>query len=167
MSNYFTLLQLPKSFTIDLVQLEKNYLKQQQAVHPDRHISSDAAARLAAAQQSSIVNEAYQTLKSDLKRAEYLLKIKQGVAANAHTISDPELLMESMEMREELAECLTTEALAAFAAKAGKQREAAVQEIGVAFENQHFEVAERLILRLKYLTKLADEIRLKRVALSA
>jgi len=54
--------------------------------------------------QSSVINKAYHTLKDPLSRAQYLLK-EQGIQVNeGDSLSDPELLMEVMEFREELEE---------------------------------------------------------------
>ena len=59
--------------------------------------------------QSSVINKAYHTLKDPLSRAQYLLKQK-GIQINeGDSLSDPELLMEVMEFREELEE-VTSEA---------------------------------------------------------
>lgn len=58
-----------------------------------------------------MINKAYNTLKNPLSRAHYILK-QNGVQVNeGDSLSDPELLMEVMEFREELEEVSTEKEL--------------------------------------------------------
>lgn len=51
-----------------------------------------------------MINKAYNILKNPLSRAHYLLE-QQGIKVNeSDSLSDPELLMDVMEFREELEE---------------------------------------------------------------
>lgn len=54
--------------------------------------------------QSSVINKAYNTLKNPLTRAQYMLKEKGYQVNEGDSLSDPTLLMEVMEFREELEE---------------------------------------------------------------
>lgn len=73
-SCYFKLFNLPISYAIDLSQLEVNYFKLQQQFHPDFFVAKNISEKSAALQWSSIINDAYNILKSPLNRAIYLLK---------------------------------------------------------------------------------------------
>jgi molecular chaperone HscB len=44
--NFFTLLQLPEAFVIDLEKLDQNYQSIQKEIHPDRFASFDDEAKL-------------------------------------------------------------------------------------------------------------------------
>lgn len=66
--NYFELLDLPTSYDIDFGQLTKNYLAAQRKYFEE--FSGQIGREL---------NNAYNTLKDDIKRGEYLLNIK-GIA---------------------------------------------------------------------------------------
>jgi len=44
--NFFTLLNLPETFEIDLEKLDQNYQNIQKEIHPDRFAASDDEARL-------------------------------------------------------------------------------------------------------------------------
>lgn len=103
--NHFELFGFPVSFDIDLQQLSERYRELQRALHPDRFANATDRERRLSVQHAAQVNEAFQTLKSPLQRARYLLQIK-GVAFDdeKETHLDPLFLMEQMELREALAE---------------------------------------------------------------
>lgn len=75
----------------------------QKRFHPDNFATASERDRLLAVQQAAQINDAYQTLKDPLRRAEYLLSL-QGIEMNSEqqTLQDPMFLMEQMELREEL-----------------------------------------------------------------
>ena len=103
--NYFQLFDIETSFDIDLAQLSQTYQLLQKAVHPDRFAHASSQEQLIAVQKSSEINDAYQTLKQPLKRAEYLLTLRGVELPNEqHTFGDTSFLMRQMELREMLAE---------------------------------------------------------------
>lgn len=101
--DYFSLFQLPANFEVDLQQLAERFRQLQRDCHPDRYASGSAQDKRLAEQLSSRVNEAYQTLKSPVRRAHYLLSL-QGVEIDPQqTIgNDPAFLMHQMSIREQL-----------------------------------------------------------------
>jgi len=103
--NYFKLFDFPVSFNIDLTELSLRYQTLQKAVHPDKFAHLSDQEQRVAVQKSADINDAYQTLKNPLQRAEYLL-IQRGVDMpnEQHTFGDTSFLMRQMELREMLAE---------------------------------------------------------------
>lgn len=103
--NYFQLFDLPQRFAVDLDALNAIYRRLQAEVHPDRFASATDAERLLSLQKATQVNEAYQTLKTPLSRARYLLQLK-GVDTQeeSNTVMPAEFLMQQMEWREALEE---------------------------------------------------------------
>lgn len=98
--DYFTLFGLPASYTLSLEQLAVRYQDLQRQYHPDKFASAPAAEQLAAVQHSATINQAWQTLRHPLTRAEYLLSLHG--ASEQHTVRDTAFLMEQLELREEL-----------------------------------------------------------------
>lgn len=96
-ADYFSLLGVPRGVMVDLAVLNKNYIELQNKFHPDKFVSRGEVEKKAAAQQSSLINEAYATLKNRFKRLEYLVKLTVPGELKA----EPALLMEIMELREE------------------------------------------------------------------
>ena len=103
--NHFELFQLPVSFDIDLHDLADRYRELQRALHPDKFASASDRERRLSVQHAAQVNEAFQTLKTSLSRARYMLQL-QGISFDDEkdTTLDPAFLMEQMELRESLAE---------------------------------------------------------------
>ncbi len=119
-------------------------------------------------QQSTSINEAFETLKSPLKRAEYLLSLA-GVTVNAETgnlPTDAEVLGEAMEVREALAEADTVAAVEDLANEVKDRAEACRRNLGEAFSAAETARAASLTTRLKYLDRFAGEVRARLANLS-
>ena len=74
--NFFELFDIPVAFQIDSGLVAERYRKLQQALHPDRFANASDSERRLSVQRTAQVNEAFQTLKSPLLRARYLLQLK-------------------------------------------------------------------------------------------
>lgn len=76
--NYFEVFSLPEKLTIDTAALEKQFYSLSRKLHPDRFASRPAAEQEEALRQSSLLNDAYRTLKDPILRTQYILKL-QGI----------------------------------------------------------------------------------------
>jgi len=101
--NHFELFGLRARFAIDAAALEARYHELQREVHPDRFASAPDAERRVSMQLATRVNEAYQTLKSPLKRAVYILQLR-GVDPEfeTNTAMPSGFLIEQMSWRERI-----------------------------------------------------------------
>ncbi len=74
-------------------------------MHPDKFAHASEQEQRIAVQKSAQINDAYQTLKNPLQRAEYIL-VQRGVDMpnEQHSFSDNSFLMRQMELREMLEE---------------------------------------------------------------
>jgi molecular chaperone HscB len=117
--NYFEFFSLPRKLTLDVAALEKRFYTMSRKLHPDRFASKPLAEQEAALAQSSLLNDAYRTLKDPIARTQYLLKLEgveleeQSKAATdaARTtgtekkqVVPPELLEEVFELNMQLQE---------------------------------------------------------------
>jgi len=161
--NYFEFLGLSVGFDIDQAQLSERYRALQQQLHPDRHAhQSDREQRLAV-QYTTYLNEALATLKSPLKRAQYLLSLRGiDTLADTRTQLDPLFLMEQMELRERVAEApdhtdpeAELEALDAQVECALKQLQV---EFAAAWGTQALAEAEQLVRKMQFMVKLQSEV---------
>ncbi len=100
MDDHYVRLGLPRRFVIDAAALERAYLAQSRAVHPDFHAAGSGGDPAASTELSAAVNEAYNTLKEPFTRAEYLLALHGGPSASEEKAVPPALLAEMMEFRE-------------------------------------------------------------------
>ena len=117
--DYFSFFSLPRKLTLDVVALEKQFYVLSRKLHPDRFASKPLTEQEAALAQSSLLNDAYRTLKDPIARTQYLLTL-EGVeleeqskaatdAARASgeqkkQIVPPELLEEVFELNMQLQE---------------------------------------------------------------
>lgn len=101
--NYFQLFNIEDSFDVDLQQLSSSYQTLQKTVHPDKFAHASEQEQRIAVQKSAQINDAYQTLKNPLLRAEYML-VQRGVDMpnEQHSFNDTSFLMHQMELREML-----------------------------------------------------------------
>ena len=160
--NFFTLLGLPESCNVDEALLERNYRQFLGQWHPDRFATAAPAARLAALQHASLLNDAYATLKTPLRRAEYLLQLNGvDILKNNQAILDGSFLMAQMEQREELEELLAgrnQSGLAELLARTREQQDSIWRAFSASAEAGRFAAALTPFHKLQFLTKLGYEI---------
>lgn len=104
--SYFAMLGLPDRYVVSLPDLEQNFHRMSRLWHPDRFgtASSSALERRLAVQRTTLLNDAYRSLRDTVKRAEYLLQREGAQRGEESGTKDPELLMEIMEGRERVEE---------------------------------------------------------------
>ena len=104
-ADHFTLFGIGRAQGIDAAALEARFLEIQAAVHPDKHANGSDATQRQAMQWATRVNEAYQTLKSPLARARYLLQLLgHDAQVESNTAMPMEFLVAQMELREAVAD---------------------------------------------------------------
>ncbi len=119
MADFFTFFTLPRKLVLDVPALEKHFYTLSRKLHPDRFAAKPPAEQEAALAQSSLLNDAYRTLKDPIQRTQYLLSLEgveleeQSKAATeaARTsgvakkqIVPPDLLEEAFELNMQLEE---------------------------------------------------------------
>ena len=73
---YFEVFSLPTKLALDTASLEKSFYKLSREFHPDRFASKSAEEQAEATEKSSLLNDAYRTLRDPIKRTEYLLHLE-------------------------------------------------------------------------------------------
>lgn len=166
--DHFSRLGLEARFDLDQAELDRRYFERQRLLHPDRFATRTTRERVLSQQQATSLNDAYETLKEPLHRADYLVHLQgSGVLhEGCHLVNDPEVLMEAMELREALAEADTIEEVHAVAQRARSDIATCIDRLERLFAAGDLEGACKMTTRLKYLTKLADEVRTRRTRLA-
>lgn len=101
--NYFALFGIEESFDVDTDKLSEIYQALQKKVHPDKFAHASSQEQLLAVQKSAQINDAYQTLKQPLKRADYMLTLREvDMPSEQASFQDNLFLMRQMELREML-----------------------------------------------------------------
>ncbi|AIJ07497.1 MULTISPECIES: co-chaperone HscB [Edwardsiella] len=160
--DYFTLFGLPARYDVDGSLLAVRFQDLQRQFHPDRFATAPERDRLLAMQQATTINDAYQTLKHPLKRAEYLLSL-HGFDINneQQTLRDTAFLMEQMTLREEL-EALeqradADEALMNFADGIAKMVQARSAQMVSELDRQAWTQAADSVRKLRFLDRLQQQ----------
>ncbi|KAG6019881.1 hypothetical protein E4U19_006849 [Claviceps sp. Clav32 group G5] len=161
-------------FKINLRALRREYLALQAQCHPDKQDSQDqspsASASAPAANTpqnlSSLINEAYRTLKDPLLRAEHILAINGLPTADDQTTLDDvspeartELFTTVWQEHEKLGRAEKAEDLEALRDDTRRRIEASEATMGHAFEERDLQKARWEVVRLRYWVRIQEAVR--------
>jgi molecular chaperone HscB len=99
--DYFTYFGLPRKLTLDVSALEKDFYELSRKLHPDLNARAGSQEQEWSLQQSSLLNDAYRTLKDPIKRTQYLLKL-EGVELEEQSKSATEQARATGEMKKQI-----------------------------------------------------------------
>lgn len=160
--NHFQIFGVPARFEVNIPALETRYHELQREVHPDRFASASQAEQRVSMQLATRLNEAYQTLKSPLARAGYLLQLR-GVDPEfeTNTAMPAEFLAGQMEKREALEEAAAAsdwQRLIALSSELREEQDSLLTRIGRQLEASDWDEATGTLRQLKFLEKFGEEI---------
>lgn len=162
MQDHFALFHLPQRFALDQKALEQAFHQVQGQAHPDRFAHASDAEKRVAMQWATRANEAYQTLKSPLRRARYLCELNGvDLQTESNTAMAPAFLMQQMEWRETLDDARAGKDLGALEQLNGEllaEKKAEIARIATLLDAQDFEAAAQLVRQLMFLDKFGQEI---------
>lgn len=102
--DYFELLGLPRTYDIDVEALDARFVSVTKHVHPDYFTGAGEEMSRLATRLSAELNDAVKVLKDPVLRAGYLLELSGGPSASDDRTVPPEVLSETLMMREEIEE---------------------------------------------------------------
>ena len=106
-ADYFSVFDLQRKLDLDPKALERAFYRKSRAVHPDRFAQAEPEQQQWSLEQTSLLNDAYRTLKDPVSRTEYLLRL-EGVSledeSGGKRNAPPELLAEVFELNMQLEE---------------------------------------------------------------
>ncbi len=132
-ADHFERLGLPRRFSLDGAEVERQYLARSRALHPDFHQLGASGEQSASLEMTARLNEAYATLRDPFKRAEYLLTLKGGPTASEQKEMPPEFLEEILELRMAIAELEDVASKSAMDQKLKSRRQAMLDEVATDF----------------------------------
>jgi molecular chaperone HscB len=165
--DYFTFFALPTKLNLDVETLEKSFYELSRRLHPDLNARAGSQEQEWSLQQSSLLNDAYRTLRDPIKRTEYLLHLEgveleeqsksateQALATGAikKQIVPPDLLEEVFELNMQLEELRMSK-------KTGEDDPALITEIGkqkLSLEAKHESLLQELQADWKQWDTLID-----------
>ena len=167
----FTLLGLPRAFTLDRAVLDRQWKAMQAQVHPDRFAAEGGAAQRRAMQWAVRVNEAYQRLKDPLRRASYMCELG-GVPdqSESNTAMPADFLMQQMQWRETLEDARDAHEVERLEQEVVQHRHARLAEVARLIDGQaaqgegedeaspSYASAAREVRALMFIDRLGEEI---------
>ena len=138
--DYFQFFGFPRKLNLDTSTLEKEFYALSRRLHPDMSAQADSQERAWSLEQSSLLNDAYRTLKDPIRRTEYLLRLEgveleeqskqateqaRGTGELKKQVVPPDLLEEVFELNMHLEELRMQK-------KMGEDDPALLEEIGKA-----------------------------------
>jgi molecular chaperone HscB len=160
--NHFQIFGVAAQFEVDLPALEARYRELQREVHPDRFAGASQAEQRVSMQLATRVNEAYQTLRAPLRRAEYLLRL-QGVDPEfeTNTAMPAGFLADQMERRERLGEAAEGgdwQKLIALSSGLSIDQDALLGRIARQLDAGDWTGAAATLRQLKFLEKFGEDL---------
>jgi molecular chaperone HscB len=101
-SDHFSFFGLPRKLRIDESELEKSFYALSRQFHPDYFMSASESERQASMERSSMLNDAYRTLRDRVARVTYLLTLEGYKEAEKK--APPDLLEEVFELNMQIEE---------------------------------------------------------------
>jgi molecular chaperone HscB len=159
--DYFAFFGLPRKLNIDVPQLEKDFYVLSRKLHPDLTARASANEQEWSLEQSSMLNDAYRTLRDPIKRTQYWLRLEgveleeqsksatEQARATGETkkqIVPPDLLEEVFELNMQLEELRMQK-------KIGEDDPSLIEEIG----RQKLKLEEKFEGLLEELKKYWDD----------
>ncbi|MFZ0320157.1 MAG: Fe-S protein assembly co-chaperone HscB [Candidatus Sulfotelmatobacter sp.] len=99
--DYFTYFGLPRKLNLDVAAIEKDFYRLSRKLHPDLNARASSQEQEWSLQQSSLLNDAYRTLKDPIKRTQYLLKL-EGVELEEQSKSATEQARSTGEVKKQI-----------------------------------------------------------------
>ena len=99
--DYFTFFGLPPKLNLDVAALEKNFYELSRRLHPDLNARAGSQEQEWSMEQSSLLNDAYRTLKDPIKRTQYLLHLV-GVVLEEQSKSATEQARATGELKKQI-----------------------------------------------------------------
>ena len=166
--DYFTFFGFPRRLNLDVSALEREFYDLSRKLHPDLYARADKREQEWSLEQSSLLNDAYRTLKDPILRTQYLLRL-EGVELEEQSknatekaratgeikeqVVPPDLLEEVFELNMQLEELRAQK-------KLGEDDPALIEEIGnskLELEEKHEALLDELKGEWKRWDKLVDE----------
>src|ERR1700719_2470325 len=99
--NYFSFFGLPRKLNLDVARLEREFYELSRKLHPDLNARADKREQEWSLEQSSLLNDAYRTLKDPIKRTQYLLRL-EGVELEEQSKTATEQARSTGEMKKQI-----------------------------------------------------------------
>jgi molecular chaperone HscB len=166
----FAVLGFFRAYDLDERAVEESYRALSRKLHPDRFARATPRERRFSLEQTTILNDAYRTLRDPVKRAEHLLALRgvkvAGEERGSSAQMPQEFLEQAMEDREKLLEAKMeggSEAVERLAQGVREKRQEAMDEVARVLREERvadgdLQRTAQLLARLRYYARYLDEV---------
>ena len=163
--NHYQLFGLPVGFIIDTDELASRHRELSKIVHPDRFANASDQERRISLSQTTRLNEAFQTLKNPVSRAQYLLMLNGiDMQTERETTRDTAFLMQQLELREALEKVPGSadpfEVIDTLLGQISAMIKKLIARMAIQFEDaspEQLEAARESVRKMQFLNKLHSE----------
>ena len=99
--DYFKFFGMPRKLNVDVPRLEREFYELSRKLHPDLNARADKREQEWSLEQSSLLNDAYRTLKDPIRRTQYLLGL-EGVELEEQSKSATEKARAAGEVKKQI-----------------------------------------------------------------
>jgi molecular chaperone HscB len=99
--DYFAFFGFPLKLNLDVKELERNFYELSRKLHPDLNARAESQEQQWSLEQSSLLNDAYRTLRDPIKRTQYLLEL-EGVELEEQSKSATEKARVTGEVKKQI-----------------------------------------------------------------
>ena len=152
------------AWEVDFEQLDIKFRALQKALHPDRYATKNDFEKRLAVQTAATINQAYQTIKNPLSRAQYLLELENlDASQETHVTSDGQFLMEQMLLREALSEVRGNEnakqSLVSLSIEAQQNAAKIQSDFANQYQQKAYNKAFDSLAKMQFAIKFIDDIK--------
>eukprot|EP00592_Proboscia_alata_P021970 CAMPEP_0194407560 /NCGR_PEP_ID=MMETSP0176-20130528/5566_1 /TAXON_ID=216777 /ORGANISM="Proboscia alata, Strain PI-D3" /LENGTH=249 /DNA_ID=CAMNT_0039207239 /DNA_START=1 /DNA_END=750 /DNA_ORIENTATION=+ len=159
--DYFRVLGIERTFSLNLSDLSASYKKLMSDFHPDRHVLKSAEVREKMSKVASDVTEAYTIISHPHSRAMHLLTIISGDSVNERdtgALVGNVFLMSIMEIREVIDDASSDEQLKVLRKENSARTQHTCDDLAVAYENDCLDDAKICTAQLQYWNRIEVSI---------
>ena len=154
------------SFILDEKHLDNIYKDLQKKFHPDKYATKSYEEKHISSINSSLVNEAYQVMKSPIERARYILNLnnikileEENKSIDKDKVIDSSLMMEMFTIRERIEECIdNNNELIILQNDINMKINQVTIDLQSSLDSNNLISLTNAAVKLKYLSKALDEI---------
>ncbi|GIY90190.1 iron-sulfur cluster co-chaperone protein HscB [Caerostris darwini] len=157
--NYFEIFKETPHFDIDIRNLTVKFRHLQNLLHPDKIASRPEKEKAYSAEQSALVNKAYQTLRRPIDRGVYLLELHSKPLSEENITLAPDFMANVMEVNELIEECNSADVLESIRHVNDARLERLFFDVSLAFKEKNIDKARESICKLKYYINIDERIR--------
>ncbi|MCO5592114.1 hypothetical protein L7F22_046109 [Adiantum nelumboides] len=156
---YFEVFDQDSKFELDLKDLETKYKSLMKRLHPDLTHGKSTEEKEIYAHWSALVTAAYAVLLKPISRATYLLKLRGIHVEEEGTVTDSELIMEVLEIRETLQSKPAKDVLERLNKQAMARMDEWSRAFKTALEESNVTAAVGALQRMSYFGRVCEDIK--------